>query len=102
MYLALNANTESAFGSDNQLFYKRHLFSWRFFIYKNSMLVTVIVLCYYTLLFSKFCSKFKIISIYFICNILLFNNFFVEFYQFYYSVNFFEMLSLFFDIESQT
>ena len=102
IYLLFNASQEQVFGYDFIQLNKTHLFSWKHFILKVFP-VTLMIICTYILLLSL---KWNVFSKYsfllFYITFLLTYVIWVEFYQFFYVINWYGEICWFFDIEDKT
>ena len=101
IYLLFNASQEPVFTYDLIQLKKFRLFSWRLFIYKVFPIYVIIILSYILLLnintnvFSKYVLFLLLISIF------LTYIFWVEFYQFFYILNWYGEIIWIFDLEDK-
>lgn len=97
IYLTLNANNESTFMYDNSQFYKNHLFSWRWFLLKIFPLTLLVIFSYIFLISFKWLHFSKINLYLLLFTLLLLYVLWLEFYQFYFILNFYGTLSWVYD-----
>lgn len=97
IYLTLNANNESTFMYDNSQFYKNHLFSWRWFLLKIFPLTLLVIFSYIFLISFKWLHFSKVNLYLLLFTLLLLYVLWLEFYQFYFILNFYGTLSWVYD-----
>jgi hypothetical protein len=101
-YLVINSSQESFYMFDQGYFLKTHLFSWKLFLFKCILVVSLITYSYLVLLNLKWSTFNKnIIGLLFI-TILLIYFVWVEFYQIYWVSNFYANFSWNYDFEELT
>jgi len=98
-YLMINPSQESFYMFDQVQFFKTHLFSWKLFLYKSIILVSLITYGYITLLTIKWSSFGKTIPLFLLITILLLYFLWIEFYQIYWVSNFYANFTWFFDLD---
>lgn len=97
IYLTLNANNESTFMYDNSQIYKNHLFSWRWFLLKIFPLTILVFFSYLFLITLKWLHFSKINLFFLLFTLLLLYVLWLEFYQFYFILNFYGSLNWIYD-----
>lgn len=99
LYLTILANQEPFFMYDNIQFFRNYSYSWRYFLSENFLVLVIVALIYYTLIRQKdmIFSKSNIFII--ITSLIYFNLTYLEFYQFYYTVSFYNPTLWAFDYE---
>lgn len=97
IYLTLNANNESTFMYDNSQIYKNHLFSWRWFLLKIFPLTLLVLFSYIFLITFKWLHFSKINLFLLLFTLLLLYVLWLEFYQFYFILNFYGSLNWIYD-----
>jgi len=99
LYLTFNSSQESYYMFDNISFFKNHLFSWSFFLFKLILVVILLLFTYYLLISLKW-NLFNKINLYLlIITILLTFITWSEFYQFYHILNFYGNLNWIYDLD---
>lgn len=102
LYLLFNASQEPVFAYDLIQLKKMRLFSWRFFLLKIFPVVLLIIVTYILIL----CIKWNVYSKYLFMlgyiTFLLTYVFWVEFYQFFYIINWYNEIIWLFDQEDRT
>lgn len=88
-YFSLNAGEEPTYMYDQIKVFKTHLFSWRLFLLKLIPTISLIILGYYLLLSLKWTTFSKQSSMIVILTLTLVYIFWLEFYQFFYIVNYY-------------
>lgn len=101
IYLLFNASQEQVFAFDLIQLNKTRLYSWKFFIYKSFFVVIIIMLSYFVLVCSKWNTFSKLISMIFVITAILTYVLWLEFYQFFYVLNWYGEISWFFDVEDK-
>lgn len=101
IYLLFNASQEQVFAFDLIQLNKSRLYSWKFFIYKSFFVVLIIMLSYFVLVCSKWNIFSKLISIIFIITAILTYILWLEFYQFFYVLNWYGEIVWLFDTEDK-
>ena len=96
-YLTLNASEEPVFMYDQLKLYKSHFFSWRIFIFKLFLLIFLIFIGFFIQLNLKFNVFSKNIFFLILNTIILVYIFWLEFYQFFHIINFYNNLNWYFD-----
>lgn len=102
LYLTVFSNQEPFFAYDNIQFFKDLTYPWRLFIQEAAMLIFIIALLRFALLRLKDISVFKLYSILFIVSTIIFMMTWVEFYQFYYTLNYYNSIDWAYDEDSFT
>jgi len=80
--------------------FKTHLFSWRLFLLKLVPVLTLVILSYYLILNIKWTSFSKQTPIIVSITLIFIYVFWLEFYQFFHIISFFENLTWSYDSES--
>ena len=88
-FLTMNASEEPAYMYDQIKVFKTHLFSWRLFLLKIIPTISLIILSYYLLLSLKWTTFSKQSIIITGLTLLLVYIFWLEFYQFFYILNYY-------------
>ena len=88
-FLTLNAPEEPAYMYDQIKVFKTHLFSWRLFLLKIIPTISLIIVGYYLLLSLKWTNFSKQTLIIVVLTLLLVYVFWLEFYQFFYIINYY-------------
>jgi len=101
IYLLFNASQEQVFAFDLIQLNKTRLYSWKFFIYKSFFVVLIIIMSYFVLVCAKWNTFSKLIIIVFAITATLTYVFWLEFYQFFYVLNWYGEISWFFDSEDK-
>ena len=101
IYLLFNASQEQVFAFDLIQLNKTRLYSWKFFVYKSFFVVLIIMLSYFMLVCSKWNIFSKLISVVFCITAILTYILWLEFYQFFYVLNWYGEISWFFDAEDK-
>ena len=101
IYLLFNASQEQVFAFDLIQLSKSRLYSWKFFLYKSFFVVLIIILAYFVLVCSKWNTFSKLISIVFVITALLTYVLWLEFYQFFYVLNWYGEIVWLFDAEDK-
>ena len=99
-YLTLNAAEEPVYMYDQIKLFKTHLFSWRLFLLKLVPVLTLVILSYYLILNIKWTSFSKQTPIIVSITLIFIYVFWLEFYQFFHIISFFENLTWSYDSES--
>lgn len=98
-YLMVNSSQESFYMFDQGYFLKTHLFSWKLFIFKCILVVSLITYSYLLLLNLKWSTFNKnILNLAFITVLLLYLVW-TEFYQIYWVSNFYANFSWLYDVD---
>lgn len=84
---------------DNMQFFKDYTYSWRFFIYENSLVMIIIFLLNLTLVRLKEISTVKLLISLLLTSIVYFYLTYTEFYQLYYTVSHYNPTVWLFDYE---
>lgn len=101
IYLALNASQEIPYTFDILQLDKMRLYSWKNFLFKAFFVFLIIILCYVTLISLKW-NTFSQTSIYLLfITIILTYVVWLEFYQFFYTVNWYGEIAWFFDLDDK-
>jgi len=98
-YLMVNSSQESFYMFDQGFFLKTHLFSWKLFLFKCILVVSLITYSYLLLLNLKWSTFNKNIFNLTILTVLLLYLVWTEFYQIYWVSNFYANFSWSYDIE---
>lgn len=98
-YLMVNSSQESFYMFDQGYFLKTHLFSWKIFIFKCILIVSLITYSYLVMLNLKWNHFNKNLFLLTIITILLIYLLWVEFYQIYWVSNFYANFSWLYDFE---
>ncbi len=98
-YLTINSSQESFYMFDQGYFLKTHLFSWKIFVFKCTLVASMIVYSYLLLLNLKWSSFTKNILNLVVITILLVYFVWAEFYQIYWVANFYANYSWIYDVE---
>lgn len=98
-YLTLNCPEEPVYMYDQIKVFKTHLFSWRLFLIKLVPVVSLIILSYFLILNLKWTSFTKQVPVLTLITLMLVYIFWLEFYQFFHIVNYYENLVWSFDSE---
>lgn len=101
IYLLLNASQEPVFAFDAIQLTKFRLYSWKFFLYKAFLVVTLIILTQFLLVQLKFNKLFLHNNILAICTFVLTYIVWIEFYQFFYTINWYGEAVWVFDLEDK-
>jgi len=98
-YLMVNSSQESFYMFDQGYFLKTHLFSWKVFLFKCILVVSLITYSYLLLLNLKWSTFNKnILNLTFLTALLLYLVW-TEFYQIYWVSNFYANFSWLYDID---
>ncbi len=98
-YLVINSSQESFYMFDQSYFFKTHLFSWKLFLFKCILVVSLITYSYLMLLNLKWSVFNKnIINLLFITGLLIYFVW-IEFYQIYWVSNFYANFFWSYDFE---
>ena len=98
-YLTINSSQESFYMFDQGYFFKTHLFSWKLFVFKCILVVSLIIYSYLLLLNLKWSTYNKnILNLVFLTALLIYFVW-IEFYQIYWVSNFYANFSWTFDLE---
>lgn len=98
-YITLNAPEEPVYMYDQIKLFKTHLFSWRLFLVKLVPVITLIILSYYLILSIKWTTFSKQVPFIVAITLILIYVFWLEFYQFFHIINFYENLVWSFDAD---
>ena len=98
-YLTLNSPEEPVYMYDQIKLFKTHLFSWRLFLPKLIPVISLIVLSYFLILNIKWTNFSKQSLILVIITLILIYVFWLEFYQFFHIISYYENLVWSFDNE---
>jgi hypothetical protein len=98
-YLTVNSSQESFYMFDQGYFLKTHLFSWKIFIFKCILVVSLITYSYLLLLNLKWSTFNKNILNLVLLTALLLYLLWTEFYQIYWVSNFYANFSWFYDVD---
>ena len=98
-YLTLNSPEEPVYMYDQIKLFKTHLFSWRLFLPKLIPVISLIILSYFLLLNVKWTNFSKQSLILIIITLILIYVFWLEFYQFFHIISYYENLIWTFDNE---
>jgi hypothetical protein len=98
-YLMINSSQESFYMFDQGYFLKTHLFSWKLFIFKCILVVSLITYSYLLLLNLKWSVFNKNIINLIILTTLLLYLVWTEFYQIYWVSNFYANFSWLYDVD---
>lgn len=98
-YLMVNSSQESSYMFDQGFFLKTHLFSWKLFLFKCILVVSLITYSYLTLLNLKWSTFNKNIFNLAILTLLLLYLVWTEFYQIYWVSNFYANFFWMYDVE---
>lgn len=96
-YLTLNSPEEPVYMYDQIKLFKTHLFSWRLFLPKLIPVITLIILSYFLVLNIKWTSFSKQVPILVSITLVLIYVFWLEFYQFFHIISYYENLVWSFD-----
>jgi len=99
LYLTINSPEEPVYMYDQIKLFKSHLFSWRFFLIKLIPVITLVILSYFLILNLKWTSFSKQVPILVAITLLLIYVFWLEFYQFFHIISYYENLIWSFDTE---
>lgn len=88
-FLTMNASEEPTYMYDQIKVFKTHLFSWRLFLLKLIPVISLIILGYYLLLSLKWTTFSKQSSLIVVLTLTLVYIFWLEFYQFFYIINYY-------------
>jgi len=88
-FLTLNSPEEPAYMYDQIKVFKSHLFSWRLFLLKIVPTISLIIIGYYLLLSLKWTTFSKQSLTVVVLTLLLVYVFWLEFYQFFYIINYY-------------
>ena len=102
IYLLFNASQEPVFMYDFIQLQKTRLYSWKFFLYKIFLVYLIIMCTYFLLLSIKWNVRTKINYLLIIITLLLTYVLWTEFYQFFYTLNWYGEICWIFDIEDRT
>jgi len=89
-YITLTAPEEPVYMYDQIKGFKTHLFSWRLFIIKLVPIFSLIMLSYFLILNLKWTSFSKQVPILITITFILIYVFWLEFYQFFHIINYYE------------
>ncbi len=98
-YLMVNSSQESFYMFDQGYFLKTHLFSWKIFIFKCVLVVSLITYSYIFLLNLKWSNFNKNILPLTVITVLLLYLLWLEFYQIYWVSNFYANFTWLYDFE---
>jgi len=98
-YLTFNSSQESFFMFDQGHFFKTHLFSWKIFLFKCILVVSLITYSYLLLLNLKWSTFNKNILNLAIITVLLIYLVWTEFYQIYWVSNFYANFTWLYDLD---
>jgi hypothetical protein len=98
-YLMVNASQESFYMFDQGYFLKTHLFSWKLFLFKCILVVSLITYSYLLLLNLKWSTFNKNVVNLTLLTVLLLYLTWAEFYQIYWVSNFYANFSWLYDME---
>lgn len=98
-YLTFNSSQESFFMFDQSYFFKTHLFSWKIFLFKCTIIVSLITYSYLLLLNLKWSTFNKNIFNLVVITILLIYLVWTEFYQIYWVSNFYANFTWLYDLD---
>nr|YP_009512672.1 ymf68 [Uronema marinum]AXJ93364.1 ymf68 [Uronema marinum] len=98
-YITLNAPEEPVYMYDQIKLFKTHLFSWRLFLIKLIPVISLIILSYYLILSIKWTTFSKQVPFIVSITLILIYVFWLEFYQFFHIINFYENLVWSFDAD---
>jgi len=88
-YLTIMSSQEPFFMFDNSQIFKTHLFSWKCFFLKIQPMFMVIILTYFSLIHLKWLDFSKINTLLYCITIILFFVLWIEFYQFYHIMSYY-------------
>lgn len=101
LYLAFNASQEVPYAFDISQLDKSRLYSWKHFIFKSYFVFLIIILSYITLISIKW-NIFSKTALYLLSiTAILTYVVWLEFYQFFYIINWYGEATWFFDIEDK-
>jgi len=89
-YITLTAPEEPVYMYDQIKVFKTHLFSWRLFIIKLVPIFCLIMLSYFLILNLKWTSFSKQVPILVVITLILVQVLWLEFYQFFHIINYYE------------
>lgn len=98
-YLMINSSQESFYMFDQGYFLKTHLFSWKLFLFKCILVVSLITYSYLLLLNLKWSTFNKNILNLAFLTVLLLYLVWAEFYQIYWVSNFYANFSWLYDVD---
>lgn len=98
-FVLLNAPEEPTYMYDQIKLFKTHLFSWRLFLLKIVPVVSLFILSYYLILNLKWTTFSRQAPVLVAITLLLIYVFWLEFYQFFHIISFFDNLTWSFDPE---
>lgn len=101
IYLMFNASQEPVFMYDLIQLQKYRLFSWRFFIYKSFLIYLTIMLTYILMVSIKWNIFAKMNYLVAFITFFLTYTLWIEFYQFFYVLNWYGEICWFFDVEDR-
>lgn len=97
IYLTVNSNQEPFYMYDNIQAYKKHLYSWRPFLFKLLFMYFFIFINYYVLINLKYLHTKKLIIIILSTTFFLIYFIWLEFYQFFYVLSYYWNVNWVFD-----
>jgi len=98
-FVTLNAPEEPIYMYDQIKMFKSHLFSWRLFILKLVPVITLIILSYYLILNLKWTTFSRQAPVLVAITLTLIYVFWLEFYQYFHIISFYDNLTWSFDPE---
>lgn len=96
-YLIINAPEEPFYMYDQIKVFKTHLFSWKLFLPKIVPVISLMILGYYLLLSLKWTTFSKQVPVLVVLTLTLIYVFWLEFYQFFHLINYYEEYTWVFD-----
>lgn len=101
IYLAINASQEVPYTFDVLQLDKMRLYSWKNFLFKAFFVFLIIVLCYIALMSLKWNTFTQTSGYLLLITIFLTYVVWLEFYQFFYTVNWYGEAAWFFDLNDR-
>jgi hypothetical protein len=102
IYLLFNSSQEPAFAFDMIQLTKLRLYSWKFFLFKAFFVFIIIIMVYTLLVCAKWNTFNKLCNFFFLITILLTYVVWLEFYQFFYVLNWYGEIVWLFDLDDKT
>jgi hypothetical protein len=101
IYLLFNASSEPIFMFDMVQLNKQRLYSWKFFLYKSFFVFLIIILSYFLIINAKWNTFSKYSAFLLAITIILTYIVWMEFYQFFYVINWYGEIVWVFDVEDK-
>jgi hypothetical protein len=101
IYLLFNASQEPAFAFDMIQLTKLRLYSWKFFLFRAFFVFLILILCYNLLICAKWNTFTKLCNFFILITVLLTYVVWLEFYQFFYTINWYGEIIWLFDLDDK-